>query len=141
MEAIARRAIPVCSSASARRRARRRSACTGPAEAPKNSVGSPRTGIGSSSRVRLRVRNKVSLLRILAVWLIVLAVAGLTSAQDSIAPGRPELRPVPMPPLDSLEPVVAEQLRTAQRELQPGAGRQAGNRDLADRYGTFGQVA
>jgi tetratricopeptide (TPR) repeat protein len=83
----------------------------------------------------------VSFLRILAVWLIVLAVAGLTSAQDSIAPGRPELRPVPMPPLDSLEPVVAEQLRAAQRELQPGAGRQAGNRDLADRYGTFGQVA
>jgi tetratricopeptide (TPR) repeat protein len=72
--------------------------------------------------------------------LVLLASLTAVAGQESIAPVRDDLHPVAIPPLDPLEPVVAEQLRAAQRELALVAAKRVGGRELAGRYGSLGQL-
>jgi tetratricopeptide (TPR) repeat protein len=61
-------------------------------------------------------------------------------AQELIAPAREGLQAIPTPPLDSLEPVVAEQLRTARQELQAAVEKRAQGRELGNLYGALGRL-
>lgn len=65
--------------------------------------------------------------------------AALAQAQPTAA--RPELVPVPVPNLDGVEPQATEQLRSLRGEVESLAAQtEAPRTDLADAYGTLGQV-
>ncbi len=60
-------------------------------------------------------------------------------AINEIAPPRSELRAVPLPGLDTLEPAVSDQIREQERALRALVERGSGSR-LADGYGQAGRV-
>ena len=67
--------------------------------------------------------------------------AQIPAAVETLAPPRSGLHAVPLPHLDELEPVVAEQLRDARQAFErAAASRGARARDLADAYGALGRV-
>jgi len=61
-------------------------------------------------------------------------------AQDSLAPPQSGLRTVPLPRLDNVEPPVAEQIRSAQREVDRAAADRTSNRELATAYGSLARL-
>ena len=73
-------------------------------------------------------------LRPLGVILAVLVVC-----VPRIAGTQPPLLPVPMPRLDDLEPLVADQIRETQRQLE-AAAKTGGSREAADAYGSLARV-
>jgi tetratricopeptide (TPR) repeat protein len=60
--------------------------------------------------------------------------------RDVVEPPRNGLQAVELPPPESLEPAVAEQIRAAARTLDAGARAQSGTRQLADAYGELAQI-
>jgi tetratricopeptide (TPR) repeat protein len=77
------------------------------------------------------------------MWIVGAIVAMLlcatpAAAQAVLAPMRPNLRPVPLPLTDTLEPAVAAQLATATADVQRTSA--AGGRDLAEAYGELAQI-
>ena len=64
----------------------------------------------------------------------------LRAQEPSLAPARAGLRPVPLPLVDAVEPPVAEQLRSVEREVEQAAARRANARDLAAAYGSLARL-
>jgi tetratricopeptide (TPR) repeat protein len=64
------------------------------------------------------------------------------AGQEAVLPAaRPNLLSVPLPPLDSLEPSVADQIREVQRSVTSLVSkRDLGRADAAEAYGTLGQL-
>jgi Flp pilus assembly protein TadD len=78
-------------------------------------------------------------LRTAAPLLCAIILASFASAQELPA-ARQGLRAVPLPDLTALETPVADQLRSAQRELERAIERRTGSSTLATAYGSFGRL-
>jgi tetratricopeptide (TPR) repeat protein len=84
-----------------------------------------------------------------AIWTVLVLLPGTVAGLTQGGPGqeitriqrRTDLRPVPLPPLDSLETSVAEQLRTTNASLVTAIeGPSTTPSDLAELFGTMGEL-
>jgi tetratricopeptide (TPR) repeat protein len=64
----------------------------------------------------------------------------LRAQEQGLAPARAGLRAVPLPSLHVVEPAVAEQLRSAQRDVEQAASNRASTRELAAAYGSLARL-
>jgi tetratricopeptide (TPR) repeat protein len=85
--------------------------------------------------------------RLLVGWVALVSVcmAPVSALQApgpaTLPPARPNLVPVPLPPLDSLESSVADQIREVQRSVAGLLGKpDLGRAETAEAYGTLGQL-
>jgi tetratricopeptide (TPR) repeat protein len=82
----------------------------------------------------------VSKLRVLTVLMAAALCSVTVRTQESLAPPRSGLRAVPLPRLDSVEPPVADQLRSAQHEVERAAAGRANGHELAAAYGSLARL-
>ena len=78
----------------------------------------------------------------LVILISAIAAYGEAAQQepDEIGPARTGLRPVPIPRLDDLEPVVASQIRDERRSFDALVDSRASGSKLAEAYGSLGRL-